>query len=190
MTTIRTLIAVAIKKHCNLHQLDVDNAFLHGDLHEDVYMKLPQGLLSSVPNVVCKLNKSLCGLKQASRQWYAKLTEVLFSRGYKHYENDYSLFYKKTAEYAVFVAVYVDDILVTGSNEAEICDLKLHLDTTFKIKDLGFISYFLGLEVLQSSQGLVLTQRKFTMELLKEFVVLNVLEWLLHWTALSNCSMM
>ena len=108
-------------------------------------------------------------MKQASRQWYAKLAEVLYRRGYKNFENDYSLYYKKTASSAVFVAVYVDDILVTRSDEAEICALKVFLDTTFKIKDLGFVNYFLGLEVLQSSKGLILTQRKFTMELLKEF---------------------
>ena len=169
MTTIRTLMAVAVKKKWSLHRLDVNNAFLHGDLHEDIYMKLPQGLTSSIPNAVWKLRKSLYGLKQASRQWYAKLAEVLYKRGYRHSENNYSLFYEKEDNLAVFLAVYVDDILVTGNNEPEIQSLKEYLDLAFKIKDLGFVSYFLGIEVLQSTQGLILTQRKFTLELLKEF---------------------
>jgi len=128
----------------------VNNAFLYEDLHEEIYMKLPLGIFSSIPNAVCRLKKSLYGLKKASRQWYANLSDVLFQRGYKHSENDYSLFYKKTAHLAIFLALYVDDILLIGNDEQEISSLKSFLDSTFKIKDLGYAHYFLGIEVLRS----------------------------------------
>jgi len=116
----------------------------------------------------------LYGLKQASIQWYAKLTEVLYTRGYRHYSNDYSLFYKHSGQSAVFLGVYVDDILLTGDDEAEIYALKEYLDQIFKIKDLGLIHYFLGIEVLHVEEGLLLTQRKFAKELLEEFGCTNL----------------
>jgi len=147
LTTVRVLMTVAVKKRWPLHHLDVNNAFLHGDLHEEIYMKLPQGVSSTIPNAVCKLRKSLYGLKQASRQWYAKLSEVLYHIGFSHSENDYSLFYKKHGLSVVFLAVYVDDILVIENDATEIATLKSFLDTTFRIKDLAYAHFFLRIEI-------------------------------------------
>ena len=112
------------------------------DLHEEIYMRLPQSFHSTIPNAVCKLTKSLYGLKQVSQQWYAKLIALVYTRGYKYSGNDYSLFYKKINTTAVFLALYVDDILLIGDDKDEILALKAYLDDTFKIKDLGEAHFF------------------------------------------------
>ena len=148
MTTMRVLMTVAVKKGWHLN-----NAFLHGGLHEKIYMKLPLRVHSDIPHTVCKLSKSVDGLKQASRQ----LREVLFKRGYKHFENNYSPFCKQDKILAVFLAVYVDDILLTGNDAEEITSLKVFLDTNFKIKDLRYAHLFLRIDILNTEQGLLLT---------------------------------
>jgi len=102
LTTIRLVIALSSIHHWHLHQLDVSNAFLHGELQEDVYMIIPLGIQSAKPNQVCKLKKSLYGLKQASRKWYEKLTFVLSHHHYVQASSDHSLFVKKTSNSFTF----------------------------------------------------------------------------------------
>ncbi|CAN1346939.1 Retrovirus-related Pol polyprotein from transposon TNT 1-94 [Linum perenne] len=170
MTTVRTLLAIAAIQNWHLEQLDVNTAFLHGDLDEEVYMVLPPGLpvSSSTNQQVCKLTKSLYGLKQASRQWHAKLSDTLITLGYIQSKSDYSLFTKNNTDGFTALLVYVDDIILAGSNIDEISRVKRHLDITFTIKDLGPLKYFLGMEVSRSSSGIHLCQRKYALDLLTD----------------------
>ncbi|KAK9079684.1 hypothetical protein SSX86_001357 [Deinandra increscens subsp. villosa] len=128
--------------------LDVNNVFLHEDHDEDIYMSPPPGMILEDSNQVLKLQKSLYGLKQASRQWYAKLSDALKSRGYLRSLNDHSLFSKSMGSSVVHLVVYVDDILLTSNNFEEISALKAFLNDNFKIKDLGHLNYCLGIEVV------------------------------------------
>jgi hypothetical protein len=149
--------------------MDVKNAFLHGDLEEDVYMRLPPGHVSEKePGMVCKLHKALYGLKQSPRAWYSKLSSVLLVHGFKRSQADSSLFVRTGAAGRLVVLVYVDDLIITGDNADEIQSLKSTLHKTFSIKDLGLLRYFLGIEMDHSSKGLFLNQQKYVVDLLHE----------------------
>lgn len=173
MSTIKTLVALAVKRQWPLFQLDANNAFLHGDLDEEVFMKLPPGYsvlsTSGSDQLVCKLQKSFYGLRQALRQWYAKLSQALTSRGYSSSLNDYSLFIKGSGASLVILVVYVDDIVITGADSSKISDVKSFLHAQFKIKDLGSLNYFLGIEVYYSDSGVFIHQMKFILDLLANF---------------------
>jgi len=115
MAMIRSVVALAASMNWVLSKLDVNNAFLHGDLHEEVYMEVPKGI-SNPSNKICRLKKSLYVLKQASRQWFNKLSNTLISLGYQQSKNDYSLFINKSSKNIAIIEVYVDDILLTRLN--------------------------------------------------------------------------
>ncbi|CAA7012886.1 unnamed protein product [Microthlaspi erraticum] len=118
LTTIRMFLKVAAVKRWEVHQMDVHNAFLHGELEEEVYMKLPLGFHSQKKNVVCRLRKALYGLKQAPRCWFAKLTNALRGYGFSQEYADYSLFTLARGEVRLYVLIYVDDLLI-GGNDTE-----------------------------------------------------------------------
>nr|GEW03431.1 ribonuclease H-like domain-containing protein [Tanacetum cinerariifolium] len=172
MVTVRCIISLAVHYKWPLFQLDVNNDFLYGDLHEDVYMDLPLGYYDPSETKVCKLVKSLYELKQALIQWNEKLTSVLNEHGFFHSMNDYSLFVKHDSNNILILLVYVDDIVITGSNLGEIEKFKRFLASKFQIKDLGSLKYFLGIEVLKNKNGLCLSHRKYCMELLSEYGLL------------------
>ncbi|XP_061336488.1 uncharacterized mitochondrial protein AtMg00810-like [Gastrolobium bilobum] len=131
-------------------------------------MSIPEGVIPPKPTQVCKLEKSLYGLKQASRQLNARLSIELISLGYIQSFIDHSLFTKQNHDSFTAFLVYVDDIVLDGNDMIEIQDVKGHLDNLFRIKDLGPLRFFLGFEVAHSQRGILLNQRKYTLELLSD----------------------
>ncbi|XP_020415554.1 uncharacterized protein LOC109948060 [Prunus persica] len=146
----------------------VQNAFLHGDLHEVVYMEPPPGLRRQGESVVCRLKKSLYGLKQASRNWFSTFSDTIQKAGYQQLKADYSLFTKAQGTSFTAVLIYVDDILLTGNDLQEMEGLKAFLLKRLCIKDLGDLKYFLGIEFSRSKKGIFMSQRKYAPDILQD----------------------
>ena len=166
-STVRVLLTLSVQFDWEIRQLDVSNAFLHGILLEDVYMEQPKGFVNSdFPDYVCKLNKSLYGLKQAPRAWFMRLSQTLLEFGFLSSPVDASLFVYHKGHIHLFILIYVDDILVTGTDPSLIQSLIQKLQTEFKMKDLGPLGYFLGIQASRDSSGLHLRQSKYIGDLL------------------------
>lgn len=173
MATVKLLLSIAAPRKWFLDQLDVSNAFLNGDLQEEIFMVLPPGYIpkqgeSLPPNAVCKLHKSLYGLKQASRQWFMKFSQSLLSLGFQGASGDDTLFTRVTGDTYMAVLVYVDDIIIASSSSAVTASLTVALKESFKLRELGLLKYFLGLEVARTSAGISICQRKYVLDLLDE----------------------
>lgn len=151
--TVRTVLTIALSFGWSIRQLDVNNAFLNGHLHEEVFMTQPPGYHKGDDTLVCRLKKSLYGLKQAPRAWFAKLTSTLMSLGFVCSKSDNSLFVRKTATSMTYLLAYVDDIILTGSNTHELHTLISLLNAKFALKDLGDLHFFLGIHVTRPAPG-------------------------------------
>lgn len=136
-------------------------------------MELPPGYVCSkgeaLPsNPICRLHKSIYGLRQGSRQWFCKFFEALRLEWFRQSQSDHSLFTRSSGASFILLLVYMDDIVIATNNDREVLDLKGALSRKFKMKDLGSLRYFLGLEVARSSKGISVNQRKYALELVGE----------------------
>ncbi|CAN1176981.1 Retrovirus-related Pol polyprotein from transposon TNT 1-94 [Linum perenne] len=165
MSTVRTLLAVASQRSWPLMQLDVKNAFLHGDLKETVYMECPPGFKER-GDMVCHLHRSLYGLKQAPRAWFEKFQSTILQSGFAQSSADPSLFTRHSGDKLAILLIYVDDMILSGDDQDGIEMVKKLLETSFQLKDLGNLSYFLGLEIKRSEKGIFISQRKYIEDLL------------------------
>ena len=147
----------------------VNNAFLHGSLTEDVYMIQPPGFVDKQhPSYVCRLRKALYGLKQAPRAWHNELRQFLLSLGFVNSHSDTSLFIFNKKGLTAYLLVYVDDLILIGNDNGFLARIISQLAAKFSIKDLGHLSFFLGVEVIPTTDGLLLSQNKYIRELLEK----------------------
>ena len=166
-TTIRLVLDIDVNKGWPLKQLDINNAFLQGELQEEVYMTQPPGFVDGDrPQHVCRLKKPIYGLKQAPRAWYMALKNHLLQIGFRNSLANTSLFIHIIGNHQTYILVYVDDIIVTGSDPRLVSSVLESLAHRFSIKDPFDLHYFLGVEVTRSSAGLHLMQRRYMLDLL------------------------
>lgn len=166
-STVHIVLSLAVLHKWPLHQLDVKNAFLNGHLFDTVFMEQPPGYLDErFPNHVCHLKKALYGLKQAPQAWFQRLSTFLLSLGFVFSRADTSLFVFQRHRDLLYILVYIDDIIVIGNNSALIKTFITPLKNEFATKDLGNLTYFLGLEVTYPDNGLFLTQTKYAHDIL------------------------
>lgn len=132
----------------------------------------PSGFIDKEkPDFVFKLQRAIYGLKQAPRAWYKELSNFLLQFGFVNTLSNPSIFVYTNNSCLIYFLVYVDDLIVTGNNDKFILEFIVKLATKFSYKELGDLSYFLGIEVLQKSDGMFLTQRKYILDLIDKFSI-------------------
>ena len=169
--SVRTLIALAVQNNLKLHQMDITTAFLNGELKEEVYMKQPEGfIVKGQQDLVCRLKRSIYGLKQSGRCWNNTLDEELKKMGFVQSASDPCIYIASEGEMCI-VAVYVDDIIVGAKTDERIMQIKRDLQKRFKAKDLGELHHFLGMKIIQNQNAskVWIGQPAYTQDILEKF---------------------
>jgi len=152
-STFRTLLSVAAAKNMKIRHYDIKTAFLNGDITEELYMTQPDGYVAEEKHLVCKLHKSLYGLKQSARAWNTKMNDVLLQNKFVRSKADPCLYSKFENNKWMYVLIYVDDLLIAHQDDETIIQLGRVMNEHFTVKDLGEISYYLGIQIDRETDG-------------------------------------
>lgn len=174
-STIRMILSIAVHYNLLVHHIDIASAYLNGHLNEDVYMKQPEKFENKrYPSKVCKLNKSLYGLKQAGREWNRTLNEILERMGFVKCKSDNCLYVMNRGNEMNIIAVYVDDMLIACSLEDSMKSILTELNKELDAVDRGPVSYYLGMEIERVGRGdILLHQKKYIQDLLKTWSMVD-----------------
>jgi hypothetical protein len=173
---IRILLAIAAFYDFEIWQMDVKTAFLNGYLDEEVYMDQPEGFIDPKhPNKVCKLQRSIYGLKQASRSWNKRFDEEIKKFGFIQHPDEPCVYRKASGSNVTFLVLYVDDILIIGKHIPMLQDVKSHLGKCFAMKDLGEAAFILGIKIYRdrTKRLIGLSQSAYIDKILKRFKMEN-----------------
>ena len=170
-SSLRLILAISAIEDLELRSVDISSAFLNGDLEEEIYMKQAEGFHEGGPNHVCRLKKSLYGLKQAARQWNKKLHTTLQSMGFKRLDSDRSIYVYVKDDLRIIVPIFIDDITLASKSSAAIDKAVHDLSQHFKLRDLGPTKFLLGVEIIRdrSKHTLALSQRQYIIDMLERF---------------------
>lgn len=172
--TIRTVLTLIASKQWPAHQLDVSNAFLHGNLQERVLCQQPTGFEDpDRPDDVCLLSCSLYGLRQAPRAWFTRFVEHVRSIGFVQSRTDSSMFVLRQASGMAYLLLYVDNMILSASTPSLLQHIVARLKSAFAIKDMGLLQYFLGIEVKRTPTGFFLSQSKYATDVLERAGMAN-----------------
>jgi hypothetical protein len=169
LDSVRLLIAMAAQEGWEVHHLDVKSAFLNGELEEEVYVTQPPGFAKvGEERKVLKLRKALYGLRQAPRAWNSKLNSTLAALGFAKCPSEHAVYARFRDGDRLLLGVYVDDMVITGTSVAAIDEFKKEMMSAFKMSDLGLLSYYLGIEVIQKPGKILLGQAAYAEKLLEK----------------------
>jgi len=146
MNSIFLILVIVAAQGLVVHYMDVKSAFLHRDLDEEIYMEQPQGFVQD-SSLVCRLRKSLYGIKQTTWTWYAKMDSFLLSIGFSRCHSDMNVYILRQGDALLFLAIYVDDLIVTESTSSIITSIKTNLHDNFSMTELGLLLYFLKINI-------------------------------------------
>jgi hypothetical protein len=176
-TSIRTVLALVAHWDLELEQLDVETAFLHGNLEEEIFMVQPEGFKQfGIENLVCRLKKSLYGLKQSPRQWYKRFDSYMIQIGYIRCEYDCCVYVRILEDGSyIFLLLYVDDMLIATKSMCEVNRLKSLFHKEFEMKDLGAAKKILGMEIRRDREArkLWLSHKNYIRKVLEKFSMLD-----------------
>lgn len=172
MTSVRALMQVAVQEDLTLHQMDVKSAYLHAPMDCEVYMEQPEGFesqSSTGEHLVCKLNKSLYGLKYLGRNWNMLLHDHLTENGFVQNDADQCVYSREFENEKVILLVWVDDLIIAANNNTLLSDVKEMLKRRFKMKDMGPLKHFLGIDFRQAEGEVKMTQKRHIKKMLAKF---------------------